>query len=124
MDPLGVQELWFRVGPSSVPGAGRGVFTKRAFHKGDVVMRSPVLLFNLDDVRRGSVLRDYCGAVEGTAFLCFDYQGLVNTSLGGDNNVQAEWYLDAGMSQYVALRDIAPGEELFQNYRSARRVAS
>jgi hypothetical protein len=123
MEPRGVQELWFDVGLSSVPGAGRGVFSKRAFRKGDVVMRSPILLFNVADVRPGCVLRDYCGFIGDTAFLCFDYQGLVNRGPApADNNVQAEWHLEQGMSQYVALRDISPGEELFQDYGSARRA--
>ena len=113
----GVQAQWFDIRGSTLPGAGRGVFCKRSFRAGQIVMQAPILLYNKDEVAPGSRISQYQGSFHHKAFLCFDYQGLVNTaSCGADNNVRAQWRIGEEISQYVALRDIGVGEELLQAY--------
>ncbi len=73
---------------------------------------------------RGAPLRVIRGGAGDVAFLCFDYQGLVNAPpTAGMSNVRAQWRLGEGISQFVALRDIWAGEELFQSYDSADQLS-
>jgi len=82
-------------------------------------MQAPIFSYSADDVKRGSRIREYQGTSGEVAFLCFDYQGLVNTANDPSmNNLRAQWRLKDEISQFVALRDIHPGEELFQGYTS------
>lgn len=121
----GVQSMWFEVRTSTVPNAGRGVFTRRAFKKGDVVMSSPLIIFDMNELKPGSRLTHYCGNIrnEGKGFLAFDYQGLCNTSNQKEkNNVQASWRIKEDRSEYIALRDIEVGEEILQSYSGAKRI--
>jgi hypothetical protein len=121
----GAQSMWFEVRTSTVPNAGRGVFTKRAFKKGDVVMSSPLIIFDINELKPGGKLTHYCGnlRVEGKGFLAFDYQGLCNSSNQKEkNNVRATWRIKDDRSEYIALRDIGVGEEILQNYSGAKRI--
>lgn len=124
-DVLGAQELWFYVGESKIPGAGRGVFARRHFKKGEVVMSSPLLMFDDDEIKKNGTISRYCGHVREKKknFLCFDYQGLCNTAPDKSmNNVRAVWRLAEDKSQYVALRDIHIGDEILQDYRGAQKI--
>lgn len=113
----GPQAQWFDVKVSTLPGAGRGVFAKRMFKVGEVVMQSPIVIYPKNEVKPGSTLSHYQGSYGDVAFLCFDYQGLVNMSNKIEfNNVRARWRLAEGLSEYVATQDIQEGEELFQHY--------
>ena len=119
----GPQAAWFDVRPSTVQGAGRGVFSRRAFESGEIVMQAPVLQYPRGEVSPQGVLARYQGGDADMAFLCFDYQGLVNTSPDArENNVRAEWRIKEGLSQFVASKAIAPGDELFQNYGAPTRL--
>lgn len=121
----GAQSMWFEVRTSTVPNAGRGVFTRRAFKKGDVVMSSPLIIFDMNELKPGSRLTHYCGNIrnEGKGFLAFDYQGLCNSSNQKEkNNVQATWRIKDDRSEYIALRDIGVGEEILQSYSGAKRI--
>ena len=119
----GPQAAWFDVRPSIVQGAGRGVFSRRAFEPGEIVMQAPILRYPRGEVSPDGVLARYQGGDGDMAFLCFDYQGLVNTAPAAhENNVRAEWRIMEGLSQFVATKAIAPGHELFQNYDAPTRL--
>ena len=118
-----VQELWFDCRESSISGAGRGVFVKRSFKKGDIVMSSPILRFPMTDLNEGAVIKQYNGNIgDGTGFLCFDWQGLVNTTSSDKCNVRATWRIKDEYSEYIAIKDIEIGEELFQSYGEPLRI--
>jgi hypothetical protein len=118
-----VQELWFDVRESSVPNSGRGIFAKREFKKGDIVMSAPIIRFPINELKPKSVLSQYYGNIgDGTAFLCFDYQGLLNTTSHDKCNIQAQWRIKDGYSEFVATKDIKIGEELFQSYSQPNKI--
>lgn len=86
-------------------------------------MQAPIIQYPRGEVSPHGVLAEYQGGDADTAFLCFDYQGLVNTASGArENNVRAEWRLADGLSQFVASKAIAPGDELFQDYGAPIRL--
>ena len=58
---LGAQGHWFEVKTSKIPDSGRGVFTHRGFRKGEVIMRTPIIIFPLSQLAPGALLRDYTG---------------------------------------------------------------
>ena len=61
--------MWFDCRESSICGAGRGVFTKRSFKEGDIVMSSPILRFPMTDLNKGAVIKQYNGNIgDGTGF--------------------------------------------------------
>jgi hypothetical protein len=121
-DNMGVQEMWFEVKESLVSGQGKGVFTKRPFKNGEIVMRAPIIRFPLTDLTERASLRQYNGNIgDGTAFLTMDYQGLVKNS-PDNNNLRATWRIQDGYSEFVATRDIKIGEELYQSYGSPNKV--
>jgi hypothetical protein len=112
----------FRLKPSTIPGAGVGVFTTASIPRGTVLKD----LFAPDDVRRltwaefatllvpNEVKENFVTRYDDECFvpLCF-------------NRMSVGWYLndsdqpnlahDANYD-YFALRDIAAGEELFIRY--------
>jgi len=82
-------------------------------------MSAPIIRFSINELKPKSVLSQYYGNIgDGTAFLCFDYQGLLNTTSHDKCNIQAQWRIQDGYSdRYIfATKDIKIGEELFQSY--------
>lgn len=123
MDETPGEHLWFDVKKSSIPNSGRGVFAKKSFKIGDKVMSSPIIRFPVSDLNKNAVLRSYIGNVgDGTGFLTMDYQGLVNTINPELCNVQATWRLSDGYSDFIAIRNIKEGDELFQSYGNPNKV--
>ena len=117
----GVQEMWFEIKESSIPQHGNGVFARRPFKKGDVVMRARVIRFPASDLNQNAVLGRFVGNVgDGSVFLTLDYQGLVLDSK--DNNVQATWRLKDGISEFIATRDIAVGDEIYQSFGTPNKI--
>jgi hypothetical protein len=54
--------------------------------------------------------------------LGFDFQGLLNTHKEEALcNVVAVWAIGERVSEFIATRDISPGEELLQYYAGALR---
>ena len=92
---------------------GRGVFAVRRFREGDVVERCPTVVLPDEDV--DGVLRDYVYAAQrpGKVLLVLGYGMLYNHS--ADPNL---FHRTAGRLtiEFVALRDIAAGEELTHDY--------
>jgi hypothetical protein len=117
------QDIWFDCCKSSISKAGRGIFTKRTFKEGDVVMSSPILRFPMTDIKENAVIKQYNGNIgDGTGFLTFDWQGLVNANSLDKCNVRATWRIKDGYSDFIAIKDIEIGEELFQSYQGVHRI--
>jgi hypothetical protein len=129
---------------STIPLAGRGVFTKRSYQIGERITISPVLIFpkhRLElETLDSSVLYNYCLISPGSdvAMLPIGLGAMMNH--GGEklSNVRIDWY-DWDITskkrreqmtpqelerspfapldiQYIATRDISRGEELFLSY--------
>jgi hypothetical protein len=156
-------------GPSTLPGVGRGAFTKRSVEKGQVVAFSPVVQANrtemqileqflatedkiqianqrkhainyTENVVGQQLLLNYCFGSRGSDFLLVPYGPTVNfinhsrekanavvqwsnesinldSFLGQQPSVLLEIDSVHGiMIEFVALRDILPGEEIFIDY--------
>ena len=100
-----------------IKGKGRGVFARRAIAKGEVIERVPVLVMTSDDYAKGlaqTPLKDYCFAWGvDQVVLALGYGSLYNHSYKPNAR-----YEDVGPSTkaFVAIRPIAPGEEITVNY--------
>lgn len=94
------------VAESDIPSAGKGVFAKKSFKKGEVVSISPVLVLPLHAVEREnerSVLLNYCitagnasspnGTRSDVALLPLGLVGMINHGSGEMANVAMDWYL-------------------------------
>jgi len=157
--------------PSSIPGAGAGLFAMKTFQAGEVVTISPVLSLLrrvVDASADTSVLKNYCFAAEDSDHVMFplNYGPIINHNSTGEANVRIEWYdwspavealaakypsdsptgktnrnlrlqdklnmtakelFTAPFAQldiaYVAIRPIAPGEEIVLDYGAAWQTA-
>ena len=77
----------------------------------------------MTDLNEGAVIKQYNGNIgDGTGFLCFDWQGLVNTTSSDKCNVRATWRIKDEYSEFTATKDIEIGEELFQSYGEPLRI--
>jgi uncharacterized protein len=100
-----------------VRGKGRGVFARRAIPEGEVIETCPVLVVPTVEVRSGTAwtrLGEYCFEWgRGTVALALGFGSLYNHSY--EPNAR---YEDIGgrTKLFVALRDIAAGEEITVNY--------
>jgi SET domain-containing protein len=92
---------------------GRGVFALRRFREGEIVETCPTVVLADADVE--GVVRDYVFSAreKGKLLLVLGYGMLYNHS--ADPNL---FHRSAGrlLIEFVALRDIAAGEELTHNY--------
>ena len=92
---------------------GRGVFALRRFSEGDVVETCPTVVIGDDDVE--GVARGYVFSArqKGKLLLVLGYGMLYNHS--SEPNM---FHRSAGrlLIEFVALRDIAAGEELTHDY--------
>jgi SET domain-containing protein len=101
----------------SSPGRGRGVFALRAFAPGDVVERAPVVVFPrvLVSGLGGTVLDDYWfwwdDACNALALGC---GSLYNHACPA--NARFERDFAGRLLVFVAVRAIAPGDEVTINY--------
>ncbi len=111
-----------RVAPISGKGAGkgRGVFATRPFARGDLVEAVPVLLLRPDEQDRldGTVLDSYVFAWRDTVAIALGFGSIYNHSW--DPNLEYQKRFDEGVIEFVAIRDIAPGDELTTNYTASR----
>jgi SET domain-containing protein len=100
------------------PGKGRGIFTDNRILKGELIEACPVLLFDdREDARHidATPLANYYYLwKEGINALALGYGSLYNHSYHPN-----AYYLRNYENQtleIIALRDIAPGEEILINY--------
>lgn len=95
---------------------GRGVFALRPFAEGEVVEVCPTVVVDAEDVE--GVVRDYVFSARrpGKLLLVLGYGMLYNHSV--EANL---FHRSAGrlLIEFVALRDIAVGEELTHDYGRA-----
>ena len=124
------------VGTSSVPMAGRGLFSSVSVEKGHVVIVSPVLVVPkhvLERAARSSVLLNYCISSKGTdvALLPMGLAGMINHGGPRRANVVMEWFSWDGHNVTESLgrsnieRDLigAPSAPLYFSYRALRPIA-
>lgn len=106
------------VSESRTPGAGRGVFAGIPFRAGDVIESCPVVCVTLDDPSTRGTLANY--------FFHFGDRLAVALGMGSLYNHEYEpnaTYVknhSADTVEFVALRDIARGEEITVNYNGGR----
>jgi hypothetical protein len=125
---------------SPIPMAGKGVFTKKAHKKGDVVSISPALVLPKHTVyttNDTSLLINYCICSNGSdvALVPIGLAGVMNHG-GSSANVAMDWMVWEGMEsrlswdvqdlesapfapldiQVIATRDIKKGEEILLHY--------
>jgi SET domain-containing protein len=99
-----------------VKGKGRGVFARRLIPEGDVIERAPVLVLPMGEIQAVTEWRGLAGFCflwgEGTVALALGYGSLYNHSYRPNAR-----YNDVGRTKvFLALRDIAAGEEVTVNY--------
>ena len=102
---------------AEVPGRGRGVVAARAFRAGEVIERAPVVVFLREQVRplEGTLLDDYWFWWDETHnALALGSGSLYNHACPAN----ARFVRDeaARVLVFVAVRDVAAGEELTVNY--------
>ena len=71
------------ISKSSIPKAGRGVFTNKAFRKGEVIERCPVYVLSKKDypiIKKTSLRNYYLMWGKSTAGICLGYGSLYNHS--------------------------------------------
>lgn len=106
-----------RVGDT--PGKGRGIFALRKIAAGETIEEAPVVVVPESEVARldATVLGDYYflwGADEKQAALLLGLCSLCNHSYAP--NARFLLHPDRQTIEFVALRDIAEGEEVTTNY--------
>jgi SET domain-containing protein len=101
------------------PKKGRGVFTDSLIPSGAVIERCPVIEIPAEDRPKidASVLYDYCydwGPGLNVGAVALGYGSLYNHS----HRPNARYFKKPAerVIEYVALRDIQPGEEIETNY--------
>ena len=105
------------VGPS--PGKGRGVFASRAIRAGEIIEEAPVIVLpgtEIEHLERTG-LQDYYflwGTDEEDAAILLGACSLCNHSY--EPNAVFELRPESQTIRFVALRDIAAGEEVTTNY--------
>jgi len=105
------------IGPS--PGRGRGVFAVRSFARDEVVEVAPVLVLPREQQASigETVLDSYVFAWGDALAVALGYGSLYNHAW--TPNLEYRKHLALGVIEFITLRDIAPGEELFTNYTTS-----
>lgn len=101
---------------AEVSGKGRGVFTCEAIKAGERFEQAPVLVIPVAqwDYIEQTLLFDYCYSWGDDMALALGMGSLYNHAY----NPNARYYknFETAMMEYVALRDIVPGEEITISY--------
>lgn len=102
-----------------VEGHGRGMFAVRAFAKGELIERAPII--PIDEKKwpnaAKTILSDYAfdwGEKDEHAAIALGYTSIYNHSYSP--NAQLEQMLDELMMEIIAIKDIAAGQEITINY--------
>ena len=115
------------IAPRSFPGKGRGVVAQRRFDAGETIERPPVIVIPREDVAliRQTALASYYyewGADCRQGALALGYGSLYNHSY--EPNARFLFHEDQDCLEFVALRDIEPGEEITINYNNLEESAA
>ena len=102
------------------PVHGQGVFATRAIAKGEIVERCPYIVIDDEDLAEANRLQDYLftSPDQPGDYLCVLGYGMMYNHSDMPN---AEWEIDEDNIHFVrftALKPIAKGKEIFQNYGS------
>lgn len=101
------------IATSTLEDAGRGVFAGRDYKKGEVVEADPSLTVH-GEVPDDLVDHTFDGDVDGQEDVVFGLGSFMNSDA---DKVNVEYGANtAGVTTFVAMRDISRGEELFQDY--------
>lgn len=138
------------VNDSSIPLAGKGLFSRRSFKKGDIVHVSPLVILPKHSIlltTKDSVLMNYClefSPSSDVLLLPISLTGMLNNGLEKYSNLAVEWYTwrDDGVDflrksileleklpfaslyvKYTALTDIPSDTELLIPYGSSWQIA-
>jgi len=101
------------IATSTLEDAGRGVFAGRDYKKGEVVEADPSLTVH-GKVPHDLVDHTFDGDVDGQEDVVFGLGSFMNSDA---DKINVEYGANtAGVTTFVATRDISRGEELFQDY--------
>lgn len=108
------------------PGRGRGVHALRAFAAGECIERAPVIVLaarELDAIRSTLLGRYYFewGEDDESGALALGYGSLYNHSY--TPNATYEFREELMAIDFLALREIGPGEEITINYNNLGEFA-
>lgn len=101
-----------------VDGKGRGVFARRKFVNGETIERAPVIVLGEDpwELLNQTTLSNYYFAWGATACaLALGFGSLYNHS--ERPNAKIVRHINQSVMEFVALRDIEPGEEITHRYQ-------
>lgn len=109
-----------RVGSSK--GKGRGVFARRQIAEGELIEQAPVLVIPAEEWKHleQTVLYNYCfswGSDQQHAALALGFGALYNHSY--QPNAEYIKRLSERVIDFIALREIALGEEITINYNGS-----
>lgn len=112
------------ISKSLIPGAGRGVFAKFAFKKGELIEECPVIEIAVHDpsnTNEGTLITYfyYFGTIKERANLALGFGSLYNHTYE-PNATYSENHKEKTMS-FVALKDIKSGEEITVNYNQGQK---
>lgn len=108
------------IGPSTVKGGGRGVFTKCAIKAGEIIETAPVIILGYKDTKiltktkLTNYIFDWSDKTANKSALALGYISLYNHSY--NSNCEYEMDFETEMMQIKAICDIDAGAELFVNY--------
>lgn len=99
------------------PVHGQGVFAAVPIKKGEVIERCPYIVIDDDDLQEENRLNDYLFTspdVKTDYLVVMGFGMMYNHS----SDANSEWEIDDDnrFVRFSAVRDIAPGEEIFQDY--------
>ena len=101
----------------NIRGKGRGVIARRPIEEGEIIERVPVIVIPTDQIGDDPGRRVLAGYVfawgQGTLALALGYGSLYNHSYEPNARYEA---LGGRTKIFVALREIAAGEEITINY--------
>jgi len=114
-DSRHVPETKICIGDS--PVHGQGVFAAVPIRKGEVIERCPYIVIDDDDLQDENRLNDYLFTspdVKTDYLVVMGFGMMYNHS----SDANSEWEIDDDnrFVRFSAVRDIAPGEEIFQDY--------
>ncbi len=101
-------------------GKGRGVFARRDFHAGEIIEQAPVIVLDDDqyELLNHTALRDYYfDWGEHRCAIPLGFSLIYNHA--DEPNAYTQRDKEQGLIYFVALRDIAAGQEIVHRYECA-----
>ena len=108
------------IAPSSMDGAGRGVFAKERIAEGELIEACPIVALpdpkDRDRLRKTGLVNYYFlwGSDRKRAAICLGWGSVYNHSFSPNSKYEKK--MSEGRMDFYALRDIAVDEEIMVNY--------